>query len=1174
MRKLLLIFTILLNSSVVFSQGTFFRSADFPGAERKNCYAETVGHKGYLMLGVIAGGIQLNEVWEYDELSGVWTQKNNFPGPTRLEAFTFSVNGNIYLGCGYNGAVCYTDVWKYTPATDSWVQVAYFPGTNRDQYASFSYNGKGYIAFGRVSCTNNSGTDEFWEYDPVGDQWTQLTSAPDPIPWSRAAVVNDKVYFLNETSTLVYVYDFATSSWDASWPAAPGPATSVPLFGCNINGVPHIFNQNYPKFLHIPGRTWLRGDTMYNTNWHQDMTFMAFADTVKIIGGSTGVSAFSAEVWSFYPGCTSNLDVQLTAPDTSYFGGAADLINASTVTPAGNTYAWQWQVDTVISGWFAGDTVLTPAHYGLYHVSLLGTNGYCIDSTSDSVYVNRGMWSGKTVLPAEGKERSFAVAAVVGNDAFIGMGIDVNGSVLRDMWKYNTVTQRLTHLNDFPFPALKYPSFVQANSKCYLLGGDPGISPYKSNKFYEYDPTTDTWTALPDFPGPARVAAKAIELNSEIYLFFGGDTSAYKYNPAGASWTRLTPHPSINYADAVVEDRGNILSVVLGSSSSVWQYNVVSNVWGQMTTNFAKDARFGSTIYMVNGKLWIVNGKFSGTSLTSYLNSSYFYQLSNGAISPGPSSYIFSNIYQECAFGTGFEANGKYYRCFGESGGGYKDKTIGCFEPNACENIPYFYPYGIDEAGIGIEHNYANSSKHYLPPDTIGSTLFVDGVVAQANVNTFTAGQIFEHCGEHKLQWVISRAGCSDTTTYWQTAHPIYRLEPRSDIPMGSLNIRHTMNATNIGNTGYMGMGNKYVDILVEAYKDWYAYDPATDSWTVKASLPAGAENHTGSATFSDATNAFLSGGTKGCFGSNACFLTDTWQYDPVLDTWTQKSNLPGVGRYNPVAAVIGDTAYVGLGYYSFSGGGQIDKYHIPSDSWTSSGWPYGASMSSSAISFAYGNKVYAGYNTLFGGGANPGLYAYDQSTGAWSASVLNVGQLNGERYAKVAGNEAFIFNEFVSKIDLDRMKVIPLQSLEVPGDTSNEFSAAFSINNQVYISLLNLDFGSPRLGNHVYKYDLNQPVCDLDSLFLNSPELSDRIQQLNVTPNPAHGKVFVSVDGKLYSSGNYQLFDMQGRVVMSGTFSGKQMELDLSKHEAGMYTLLYSEKSSGKIYSGKVVVN
>jgi hypothetical protein len=114
------------------------------------------------------------------------------------------------------------------------------------------------------------------------------------------------------------------------------------------------------------------------------MAFMAFADSVKIIGGGTGTSAFTTEVWTYYPGCTSTIDAQLSVADTSYFGGVTNLLNTSIISPVGNNYAWQWQIDTTISGWFAGDTVLRPNHYGTYYISLLATNGYCSDSISDS----------------------------------------------------------------------------------------------------------------------------------------------------------------------------------------------------------------------------------------------------------------------------------------------------------------------------------------------------------------------------------------------------------------------------------------------------------------------------------------------------------------------------------------------------------------------------------------------------------------------------------------------------------------------------------------------------------------------------------------------------------------------------------------------------------------------
>ncbi|MDD4969977.1 MAG: hypothetical protein PHT07_11165 [Paludibacter sp.] len=43
--------------------------------------------------------------------------------------------------------------------------------------------------------------------------------------------------------------------------------------------------------------------------------------------------------------------------------------------------------------------------------------------------------------------------------------------------------------------------------------------------------------------------------------------------------------------------------------------------------------------------------------------------------------------------------------------------------------------------------------------------------------------------------------------------------------------------------------------------------------------------------------------------------LNDCWQYDPLLDSWTQKANYPGIARVKAMAAVVEGKAFVGLGF-------------------------------------------------------------------------------------------------------------------------------------------------------------------------------------------------------------------------------------------------------------------
>ncbi|HNY49932.1 MAG TPA: hypothetical protein PLV50_10405 [Smithella sp.] len=112
-------------------------------------------------------------------LGGSWTQKKDFGGVARSEAVAFGIlNGKGYMGTGWNGTTYYSDFWEYDAAANTWTQVANFGSTPnnedgliRKSAVAFAIGTKGYVG------TGYDGTNyynDFWEYDPASNVWTQL----------------------------------------------------------------------------------------------------------------------------------------------------------------------------------------------------------------------------------------------------------------------------------------------------------------------------------------------------------------------------------------------------------------------------------------------------------------------------------------------------------------------------------------------------------------------------------------------------------------------------------------------------------------------------------------------------------------------------------------------------------------------------------------------------------------------------------------------------------------------------------------------------------------------------------------------------------------------------------------------------------------------------------------
>lgn len=152
--------------------------------------------------------------------------------------------------------------------------------------------------------------------------------------------------------------------------------------------------------------------------------------------------------------------------------------------------------------------------------------------------------------------------------------------------------------------------------------------------------------------------------------------------------------------------------------------------------------------------------------------------------------------------------------------------------------------------------------------------------------------------------------------TYFYPSRSFYEYSPASncwikkaDFP-GEVRI-HAV-AFTIGDKAYVGTGLKFDE--TGALKDFWEYDPNSDKWTKKADFP-GASRY-------DAVG--LSVGSKGYIGTGQNYKTagpeinhkDFWEYDPLTNSWTQIGDFAGGFRRQMVYFSTPTKGYVAGGQY------------------------------------------------------------------------------------------------------------------------------------------------------------------------------------------------------------------------------------------------------------------
>lgn len=210
--------------------GTWVRKADFGGTARNGAVTFSVNNKGYAGTGYT--GALTNDFWQYDPATDTWAQVASLPADARSDGAAFAINdkGYVCLGISNSGYTRYNDLWEYDGVNNSWTRRADFPGNLAYDVAAFSTGGKGYVGAGLGAY---GVSNEFWEYNPANDTWTRRADFPGEYRFTAVGLgIGTKGYIGTGTKYYTSNYERLNDFWQYD------PATDTWTQKANVGGLP------------------------------------------------------------------------------------------------------------------------------------------------------------------------------------------------------------------------------------------------------------------------------------------------------------------------------------------------------------------------------------------------------------------------------------------------------------------------------------------------------------------------------------------------------------------------------------------------------------------------------------------------------------------------------------------------------------------------------------------------------------------------------------------------------------------------------------------------------------------------------------------------------------------------------------------------------------------------
>lgn len=351
---------------------------------------------------------------------------------------------------------------------------------------------------------------------------------------------------------------------------------------------------------------------------------------------------------------------------------------------------------------------------------------------------------------------------------------------------------------------------------------------------------------------------------------------------------------------------------------------------------------------------------------------------------------------------------------------------------------------------------------------------------------------------------------------------------------------RHRGTGISIANKGYIGLGHVNGTGIDISYKDWWQYDPASNSWTQKANFPV---NNHGAIAFST--------DTKGYVGGGSALNQEFYEFNPQTNTWSPIANCP-LSPGDVQVFSVKNKGYV----YS---GDQLAEYNPTSNSWT---------MKANAPVFfgSWSNSFGTESSGFVKSGTN--FYEYKPANNQWIQRTSFPGLMSNGSAAFTMNDKGYFTSGYVGSLSNVTEQVWEFNPgtnewtmvTDFPG-TSRRFSVAFSINNKGY-------FGTGTNGINLNDFwQFFYDPLDLDEFNLENIQVS-------IFPNPAINNVnlkFEGIDITLLNKCSLTIYSSDGRLISSQQIDGQTMQLEREDKQTGIYfySIIYK---ANKIYTGKII--